>query len=100
MKLRSTAHPERGAGRGAGEGDGPARSRTGNCPGSCGAPDTLYLGTLKGVGRIYQRAFIDMYSKVGFAKLYDRNAPLTVANLPNNRVIPFVEEHGIPLNTC
>ena len=29
------------------------------CPGYCGAQDTFYVGTLKGVGRIYQQTFID-----------------------------------------
>ena len=41
------------------------------CPGYCGAQDTFYVGTLKGGGRIYQQTFIDTYSKVGFAKLYE-----------------------------
>src|SRR4030095_16264385 len=41
------------------------------CPGYCGAQDTFYVGTLKGVGRIYQQTFIDTYAKVAFAKLYD-----------------------------
>jgi transposase InsO family protein len=53
---------------------------------------------LKGVGRIYQQTFIDTYSKVGFAKLYDRKTPLTAADLLNDRVMPFFEEHGIPLS--
>lgn len=66
-------------------------------PGYCGAQDTFYVGTLKGVGRIYQQTFIDTYSKVAFAKLYDRKTPLTAADLLNDRVLPFFEEHGIPL---
>jgi transposase InsO family protein len=68
------------------------------CPGYCGAQDTFYVGTLKGVGRIYQQTFIDTYSKVGFAKLYDRKTPLTAADLLNDRVVPFFEAHGIPLS--
>ena len=68
------------------------------CPGYCGAQDTFYVGTLKGVGRIYQQTFIDTYSKVGFAKLYDRKTPLTAAELLNDRVLPFFEHHEIPLN--
>jgi transposase InsO family protein len=68
------------------------------CPGYCGAQDTFYVGTLKGVGRIYQQTFIDTYSKVGFAKLYDRKTPLTAADLLNDRVLPFFEHHEIPLN--
>ncbi len=67
------------------------------CPGYCGAQDTFYVGTLKGVGRIYQQTFIDTYAKVGFAKLYDRKTPLTAADLLNDRVLPFYEQHGIPL---
>src|SRR4051794_14769199 len=42
------------------------------CPGYCGAQDTFYVGTLKGVGRVYQQTFIDTYAKVALAKLYDR----------------------------
>ncbi len=30
-----------------------------NARGYCGAQDTFYVGTLKGVGRIYQQTFID-----------------------------------------
>jgi transposase InsO family protein len=67
------------------------------CPGYCGAQDTFYVGTLKGVGRIYQQTFIDTYSKVGFAKLYLMKTALTAADLLNDRVVPFFEEHGIPL---
>jgi transposase InsO family protein len=67
------------------------------CPGYCGAQDTFYVGNLKGVGRVYQQTFIDTYAKVGFAKLYDRKTPITAADLLNDRVIPFYEEHGIPL---
>jgi transposase InsO family protein len=67
------------------------------CPGYCGAQDTFYVGTLKGVGRIYQQTFIDTYAKVAFTKLYDRKTPLTAADLLNDRVLPFYEEHGLPL---
>lgn len=68
------------------------------CPGYCGAQDTFYVGTLKGVGRIYQQTFIDTYSKVAFAKVYDQKTPITAADLLNDRVLPFFEQHEIPLN--
>src|SRR5208282_1353995 len=67
------------------------------CPGYCGAQDTFYVGTLKGVGRIYQQTFLDTYSKLAFAKLYDRKTSLMAADLLNDRVIPFFDEHQIPL---
>jgi len=66
-------------------------------PGYCGAQDTFYVGVMKGVGRIYQQTFIDTYSKVGFAKLYDRKTPICAAELLNDRVIPFFDEHEVPL---
>ena len=68
------------------------------CPGYCVTQDTFYVGTLKGVGRIYQQTFIDTYSKVGFAKLYDRKTTVTAADLLNDQVRPFFEQHDIPLN--
>jgi transposase InsO family protein len=64
-------------------------------PGYCVGQDTFYVGTLKGVGRVYQQTAIDTYSKLGFAKLYDRKTALTAADLLNDRVIPFFEEHGL-----
>lgn len=67
------------------------------CPGYCGAQDTFYVGTLKGVGRVYQQTFIDTYTKVGFAKLYDRKTPITAADLLNDRVIPFFDTHEVAL---
>src|SRR3954469_21722973 len=67
------------------------------CPGYCGAQDTFYVGTLKGVGRVYQQTFIDTYSKVAFAKLYDRKTPITAADLLNDRVVPFFDEHEVKL---
>jgi len=66
-------------------------------PGYLGAQDTYYVGTIKGVGRIYQQTFIDTYSKVAFAKLYDRKNALVAADLLNDRVLPFLEEKQVPL---
>lgn len=66
-------------------------------PGYLGSQDTFYVGTLKGVGRIYQQTFIDTYAKIGFAKLYTTKTPITAADLLNDRVLPFYEEHQLPL---
>ena len=52
---------------------------------------------MKGVGRIYQQTFIDTYSKVVCAKLYDRKTPITAADLVNDRVIPLFESHDVKL---
>lgn len=66
-------------------------------PGYLGAQDTFYVGTIKGVGRIYQQTFIDTYAKVAFAKLYDRKNALVAADILNDRVTPFFEQYEIPL---
>ena len=58
-------------------------------PGYLGSQDTFYVGTIKGVGRIYQQTFVDTYSKWAAAKLYTTKTPITGAELLNDRVLPF-----------
>ncbi len=66
-------------------------------PGYLGSQDTFYVGTLKGVGRVYQQTFVDTYSKVAQAKLYKMKTSLTAADMLNDKVIPFFEEHQLPM---
>jgi len=66
-------------------------------PGYLGAQDTYYVGNIKGVGRIYQQTFIDTYSRVAFAKLYQSKHAITSADILNDRVIPFFEDQQVPL---
>jgi hypothetical protein len=63
--------------------------------GYLGAQVTFYVGTLKGMGRIYQQTFIDTYTKVARVKLYDRKNALVAADMLNHRVLPFCEEQGV-----
>ena len=66
-------------------------------PGYLGSQDTFYVGTIKGVGRIYQQTFVDTHSKWATAKLYATKTPITAAELLNDRVLPFFasQEMGI-----
>lgn len=66
-------------------------------PGYLGSQDTFYVGTLKGVGRVYQQSFVDTYSKVAHAKLYKTKTAITAADLLNERVLPFYEHEGLPM---
>ena len=66
-------------------------------PGYLGSQDTFYVGTLKGVGRVYQQTFVDTYSKVAHAKLYTNKTPITAADILNEKVLPYYEEHGLPM---
>ncbi len=67
-------------------------------PGYLGCQDTFFVGTLKGVGRVYQQTFIDTYSRVAFAKLYTQKMALAAADLLDDRVIPFFEGEGVKLH--
>ena len=66
-------------------------------PGYLGSQDTFYVGTLKGVGRVYQQTFIDTYCKVAHCKLYTTKTPITAADLLNDRVLPFYEGMDLPM---
>lgn len=66
-------------------------------PGFLGAQDTYLVGKIKGVGTIYQQTFIDTYSRVAIVKLYTDKTAITAADALNDRVIPFFENHDIPL---
>jgi transposase InsO family protein len=66
-------------------------------PGYLGSQDTMYVGTIKGIGRIYQQTFVDTYSRVAQAKLYTSKNALTAADMLNDKVIPFYQEVGVPL---
>lgn len=54
-----------------------------------------HVGTIKGVGRIYQQTVIDTYTKVAFTKVYDRKNALVAADILNDKVIPWFEEQGV-----
>ena len=64
-------------------------------PGYLGSQDTFYVGTMKGVGRIYQQTYIDTHCRVVHAKLYQQKTAITAADLLNDRVLPFYEAEGI-----
>ena len=66
-------------------------------PGYLGSQDTYYVGTIKGVGRIYQQTFVDTYTRVAMAKLYSEKTAITAADMLNDRVVPFFDEQGISL---
>lgn len=64
-------------------------------PGYLLGQDTYYVGTIKGVGRIYQQTVIDTYSRVAFVKLYDRKNALVAAEALNDQVIPWFDDQGV-----
>ncbi len=66
-------------------------------PGYLGSQDTFYVGALKGVGRVCQQTFVDTCSKVAFARPYATRTPIPSADLLNDQVLPFFENHALPV---
>ena len=66
-------------------------------PGYLGCLDTYFVGTLKGIGRIYAQNFIDANCAVAFSKLYLSKLPMTAVDLLCDRVLPFYDAHGAAL---
>jgi|TARA_B100000676_G_C17957473_1_gene775567 transposase InsO family protein len=66
-------------------------------PGYLGSQDTYFVGTMKGVGRIYQQTFVDTYSRFAFAKLYVEKTAITAAHMLNEVVLPWFTEQDLPL---
>ena len=66
-------------------------------PGYLGSQDTFYVGTLKGVGRVYQQTYVDTYAKVALCKLYTTKTPITAADMLNDKVLPFFAAQELPV---
>lgn len=66
-------------------------------PGYLLCQDTYYVGTIKGVGRIYQQSVVDAFCSVAFGKLYLSKLPMTAVDVLNDRVVPFYDEHGVAI---
>lgn len=66
-------------------------------PGYLGSQDTFYIGTFKGVGRVYQQTYVDTYCKVAHCKLYTTKTPITAADILNDRVLPFYASQELPV---
>ena len=52
---------------------------------------------MKGVGRVCQQTCVDTCRKVAHARLYPTGTPITAADMPNDRGLPFHEEHDLPV---
>ena len=64
-------------------------------PGYLLGQDTYFVGTIKGVGRIYQQTAIDTFSNTGFAKVYLDKTALPAADLVNDKILPYFDQYGV-----
>ncbi|WP_454289733.1 IS481 family transposase [Rhizobium arsenicireducens] len=67
--------------------------------GSLVAVDTFFVGTLKGIGKIYMQSAIDCHSRHAWARLYPSKLPVTAVHILNNDVIPTFEAHDARIET-
>lgn len=63
------------------------------------AVDTFFVGTLKGVGKVYLQSVLDCHSRYAFGRLYTSKIPLTAVHVLNEDVLPFFEKHDVPVRT-
>lgn len=63
------------------------------------AVDTFFVGTLKGVGKIYLQSVIDCHSRYAWGRLYTSKLPVTAVHVLNNDVLPFFEQHNARIDT-
>ena len=63
------------------------------------AVDTFFVGTLKGVGKIFLQTAIDCHSRYAWARLYPSKLPVTAVHLMNNDVLPTFEAHEVKIET-
>jgi transposase InsO family protein len=63
------------------------------------AVDTFFVGTLKGVGRVYMQSAIDCFSRYAWGRLYTSKLPMTAVHLLNTDVLPTFEAHAAKIQT-
>lgn len=63
------------------------------------AVDTFFVGTLKGVGKVYLQSVLDCHSRFAWGRLYANKLPVTAVHVLNEDVLPFFEEHDAKITT-
>ena len=63
------------------------------------AVDTFFVGTLKGVGKVYLQSVIDCHSRYAWGRLYTSKLPVTAVHVLNTDVLPFFEQHHTEITT-
>jgi len=64
-------------------------------PGELLAQDTFYVGTLKGVGKVYLQAVVDTYGSYAFGYLHTAKVPEHAALVLHNDVLPQYRRWGL-----
>ena len=73
----------------------PAKTFTAEHVGQLGAQDTYYVGSLEGIGEIYQQTYVDVYSNMAFVKLYTQKDSQAAVDMLENVVLPWFKRHDV-----
>ena len=68
-------------------------------PGELLSQDTFYVGTIKGVGRVYLHVVVDTFGSYAFGFLHTSKQPEAAVAVLHNDVLPFYAEHEITVQT-
>jgi len=63
------------------------------------AADTFFVGTLKGIGKIYLQTVIDTFSRYAWGQLHTSKMPITAVQTLNNYVLPIFEKYKARIDT-
>jgi len=66
-------------------------------PGELLGQDTFYVGTFKGVGKVYLHTVVDTYGSHAFGVLGTSKQPEWAVSVLYNDVLPFYQQHEIPV---
>jgi transposase-like protein len=70
-----------------------------SAPGELLCADTFFVGTLKGIGKVYLHAMVDTYGSYAFGFLHAGKKAECAATLLHNDVLPFYEKHDIKVSS-
>ncbi len=66
-------------------------------PGYLLCQDSFFVGSFKGVGRVWIQAVVDTYSSLAFARLYTERTARTAADMLTRCVLPFYSRERVPV---
>lgn len=64
-------------------------------PGALLSQDTFFVGTLKGIGRVYLHAVVDTFGSFAFGFLHTAKLPECAVAVLHNDVLPFYRDRGL-----
>ena len=70
-----------------------------SCPGELLSQDTIYVGYLKDIGRVYLHAVVDTYSSYGFGFLHTSKQPEAAVAVLHNDVLPFYQKRSLTVGS-